>query len=118
MLYQNFEFAQGPLPEILAGQYASKRSIYRDKTTGTTVVVPKGWTVSGSSDENKMDNIILYLIPEYQTNHFNWNHKTDLEYIKRCYSSAVYVQGHLISRYPIRRIGNNFMSINLKLIFL
>lgn len=111
---ENLEFVQGPLPEILAGQYAETRSIYKDKTTGTTVVVPKGWTVSGASEENSLDNIILYMIPEDKVNHFDWQHYTDLEYIKRCYSSVVYFEGHLISRYPIRRIGNRFMSIKLK----
>ncbi len=115
MIYrETVEFVQGPLAKIEAGEYANRRSIYIDPVKGTHIIVPAGWTISGLSEENRDDTIIMYNIPKRKVLQFNWNIYSDVEYIKSCFSSVVYYDGHLISRYPIIRIGHKFMSIKLK----
>lgn len=84
------------LPEVLKGEYAEKLSVYTDNT-GNQAVVPPGWTVSGSEEEDKIiKGLILYRIPEGKVKGINWNKKRKVERLRRKYDQLVWVPVNLL----------------------
>lgn len=86
-------------PNISAGEYADKLSVYTDGD-GHSAIVPAGWTVSGVSKENqiwgKNTGLVIYRIPREIVTAINWEDERALELMKKNYDQFVWVPVSLL----------------------
>ena len=82
------------ITSILAGEYAKRTSVYTDET-GNTAIIPKGWTVSGVKEENKIWGkncaLVIYRIPEEEVGKINWEDSSTTSELQKKYDQFVWV---------------------------
>ena len=77
------------LPTIGSGDKANITSKYED-INGDTAVIPGGFTVSGLSDESKIDDgLVIYLIPDGET--VDWENPTEVATAQTTYDQFVWI---------------------------
>ncbi len=100
------------LPKIQAGEYCQKESLYVDKD-GNSIVLPKGWTVSGISDENTIwgENVavVIYQIPEEIVPKIDWGDKKQVKELQKIYNQFVGIPVGLLQA-DATLDGKNFNS--------
>ncbi len=91
------EIKNNSMAAVIAGERAKVTSRYTD-SKGKTAIIPEGFTVSGVSGENTIENgLVVYVIPEGET--VDWSNSADVEKAKEEYDQFVWI--------PIKNTSDN-----------
>ena len=90
------------LPTVSAGECATILSVYTDNDENKAVV-PPGWTVSGTKEENtiwgKNEGLVIYRIPQEKVSDIDWSIKQEVKRLQRTYDQLVWV--------PVEKLDSN-----------